>query len=202
MSSARLLLFSMRNWWHSISGMQQLLWSLALVSTFLSLLFLILYFTGLGQDEEAAKAEQTRPTRWTLLGITAGSWSGVLSGWITGSGLEQLLIAIGVGITAVGVRWWMWRKERINRAQFQLELTLAKTGRVLKSIPPHQAGFGTVRLNLRSAPTELNAVTLGSQIQPGQRIRVVEVMDGELIRVEPVSPEKKSDDFLVHGRGE
>lgn len=172
-----------------MSGMQQLLWSLALVSSFLSILFLMLYFSDLGKDTDQGKADQTRGTRWTLLGFTSGSWAGVFSSWFTPEPGLQFLIATVLGILVVLIRWAFYRLDQKRKAQFQLEEAVAHTGKVLKNIPPHRAGTGTIRLHMRSAPFELDAMTMGEQIRPGQYIRVVEIVEGRIVRVEPLPPD-------------
>ncbi len=172
-----------------MSGMQQLLWSLALVSSFLSLLFLILYFSDLGKDTDQDKADQTRVTRWTLLGFTVGSWAGVLSSWVSSDPGLQFLTAISLGVLAVLTRWAFYRLDLSKKSRFRLEEAVTHTGRVLKNIPPNRGGTGKVRLYMRSAPFELDAMTMGEQIRPGQYIRVVEVVEGRIVRVEPLPPE-------------
>ena len=54
------------------------------------------------------------------------------------------------------------------------------------SIPPHRNGFGKVHLNVRGVPNELEAITAGQAIQPGMAVRVIDIIEDEVLVVEPV----------------
>ena len=177
-------------WWTSIGWAKQVLGSLAIVASFLLLLWLILHWFGLDHEEETNDKKHIPiiDTKAILLFFMFFGWSAFLI--VKNNVLfPSLLYAILIGILfAAGSKYsnlvflWRTRKRAINLQQIR-----ESTGEVLVSIPPHRNGFGKVHLNMRGAPNELEAMTAGQAIQPGMSVRVIDVIDNEVLVVEPVN---------------
>ena len=64
--------------------------------------------------------------------------------------------------------------------------SLGKTCDVYLRIPGQQGGQGKVQISLHGSIHELPALTSGPMLASGTRVRVVEVLGGGVLRVEPV----------------
>lgn len=178
-------------WWTSIGWAKQIFWSLAVVASFLLFLWLILHFfwQEFGQEEETPEKKRTPlvDAKSILLFFVFFCWSafliiknnnlfpGILYAVLLGGGLVGIFRLVSVLFS-----------RRLRRRYLDIQKVKESTGEVLVSIPPHRNGFGKVHLNLRGAPNELEAMTAGQAIQPGMSVRVIDVIENEVLVVEPV----------------
>jgi len=68
-----------------------------------------------------------------------------------------------------------------------MENALLNTGEVYLTIPEEESGQGKIHITVNNSFREINAVTKNSLPLPtGSRIRVIEIIDDNLLLVEPI----------------
>lgn len=67
---------------------------------------------------------------------------------------------------------------------FSIGTTLQKTGQVYITIPATKNGKGKIQISVNGAVHELDAITNGDILTSGEMIRVVQVIDNNLLLVE------------------
>lgn len=169
---------------------EQSLWLLAITS---SLLFLILVVLSLIQPDPETEANARSPRLFTPRNILAFlaffAWgslcvdahSGSLP-LILGSGLLAGLIAAATSKVATLLLLQFALRSPVVAA----DRLVGATGQVLAEVPPHRNGFGKVHLNTEGAPYQLEAMTAGTALPIGAPVRVVEVIEGQVLVVEPL----------------
>jgi membrane protein implicated in regulation of membrane protease activity len=186
--------YSMTSWWTSLPWEKQAFWSLAIVS---SILLGILFLSSLLDEEEEERTNPFRPaffrwldSRFVLVFFTAMGWSGLIMTQNDLSLTASIIWSAVFGLLiAVLVRWLDISGRRLRGKRLPEVGSILSTGEVLKSIPPHRNGFGKVQINDRRAHYTIDAITAGREIPRGTSVRVVDIIDGEVILVERIDPQ-------------
>jgi membrane protein implicated in regulation of membrane protease activity len=185
------LLFS--EWWKTLGFIKQTCWLAAVV---FSLLLFILLIMGLFEEEsESSTASQKRSypvfsSRSFLTFFSIFSWTVLMGLYVSLSYFISILLAV---ITASFGVWGVLRLTReanpraINRSENYRE----GIGRVLNPIPSHRNGFGKVKLDYDGKGRSIEAMTAGTELKPGERVRVVEIIEGRILVVEPFRKNKQ-----------
>lgn len=184
----------MTSWWTSLPWEKQAFWSLAIVS---SILLGILFLSSLLDEDEEERTKMARPglfqwldSRFVLVFFTAMGWSGLVfmqNDFSLQTGVFWSTL-FGAGIAFL-VRWLDISGRRLRRKKVPEVGSILSIGEVLQPIPPHRNGFGKVQINDRRAHYTIDAITAGREIPRGTSVRVVEVIDGEVILVERIEPQ-------------
>lgn len=182
------------DWWEQLSLLQQSLWLVAVSS---SLLLVILIVLSLLQPESEAEtnarfAKVLNP-RTILAFLTFFGWIGLLASYYIKSPLLVLLLGSAAGliaaVTAKAITLMLLRlAPRSNK--INTERIVKTTGRVLHTVPSHRNGFGKVHLDMRGLPYELEAMTAGTELKAGDAVRVVGVLEDRVLLVEPIEEDK------------
>ncbi|MCB0629743.1 MAG: hypothetical protein R2824_28965 [Saprospiraceae bacterium] len=186
--------YSMTSWWTSLPWEKQAFWSLAIVS---SILLGILFLSSLLDEEEEERAAYSRPgffqwldSRFVLVFFTAMGWCGLIMVQNDLSLVSSMIWSAAFALViALLVRWLDISGRRLRRKKIPEVGSILSTGEVLKSIPPHRNGFGKVQIHDRRAHYTIDAITAGREIPRGTSVRVVDVIDGEVILVERIDPQ-------------
>ncbi len=170
--------------------LQQLLRALAVVSTLLGLIWLLLTLFN-----EEAETMPLKAPRWrlgpfsVLLFFIVFSWLGLLVSYWRHEPEYILVAGFGGGVLGAGLRFMILRNQRSSWAR----RVCSSTGQVLESIPPHRHGAGKVHIELSRMPIELDAVTTAGAVLPeGAPVRVVGVIDDHTLLVEPLDKPRTS----------
>ncbi|GJM34916.1 MAG: hypothetical protein DHS20C18_39170 [Saprospiraceae bacterium] len=184
-------------WWTELGTLRQTYWSLAIVA---SLLLLILIATSIlgwfyDADNETQKKERDVVwinARWTLTFFAVFGWAGLLCSYGQLSIQWCLFLSTLAGVIAAlisrRVASFLIYYPRFN-AGFEATDLRETIGEVLQPIPPHRNGFGKVHLDKRGTPYEIEAITAGQELPSGVPIRVIDVIDGRVLLVEPIRKE-------------
>ncbi len=180
-----------------MSGVRQSLWSLAIVATLLLLILVIASVMGRLYDTDSEKEQKEKEAvwinaRWVLTFFAVFAWVGLLFSYTSISLKWGLFISTIAGILAAlfsrRVASLLLNHPRLT-AGFEANDLRESLGEVLQSIPPHRNGFGKVHLDKRGTPFEIEAITAGQELPSGVPIRVIDVIDGRVLLVEPISDE-------------
>lgn len=119
-----------------------------------------------------------------LLGF---GWTGV-SLWNT---IENRILlaaaAVLVGCSFVALFLWLFRQmmKLQSNGAFDINDSVGKVCDVYLRIPAEAQGLGKVQISLGGSVQELDARTTGAQIPSGAKVRVLRVIDKNVLEVEP-----------------
>lgn len=183
--------FRLTEWWDSLANIEQVFWSLALVSSLLLMILFVLSWFGVEIEESEKSNEKKKPgleSKNVLLFFTYFSWAGVLLTILNVHLVSALIYATTFALFAIFVPTLIRKFTHTDRRPTLVKKTdvLSYTGRVLKTIPPHQNGYGKVTLVNQNGPFELDAVTTGGPLDIGVPVRVVDVKENRVLIVEPI----------------
>lgn len=186
-------------WWTALAGIEKVFWGISIVFSVLFFIQFILSLLGLDFDTETdvdGGMESGLDADFTILSVrsfiaffTFFGWAGVSV--LNGGG--SAIFAIGAGIVAgmsamVVVGYVMYAISKLtDDGQVSDPFDAIDTvGTVYLRIPANSQGQGKITLNLNGSLREWNAVTLEKEILPtGSSIRVIEVLDDNILVVEP-----------------
>ncbi len=193
------LLF-LEDWWGLLSSTEKVFWGISLVFSVLFLIQFVVSLIGLNyvadpNDEVHVEmnGEYHLEPGFTILSVrsiiaffTFFGWTGLLFlksgkgvwtaiGFASLAGLAAMFIA--------GYIIYMFAK-LTAQGSASLSRALYSTGKVYLSIPANKNGQGKVRIKIKGALKEVNAVTNGDTLPTGSTIKVVEILNDNLILVE------------------
>jgi hypothetical protein len=175
----------------------QVFWSLALVSTVVFLIQMVMTFIGLDSDTEMGSGFDDVEMEGVagffsfrnfvnfLLGY---GWGGVLLQSVIPSMVLLEVAAVGVGLCFVLVFVILLRQvmKLSTDKTFQLEEAVGQIADTYLRIPSTKQGVGKVMVSVRGSLHEIEAMTGGEEIATGTKVRVVKVIGPELLEVERV----------------
>jgi len=178
-------------WWQALSAAKQACWIVATVSSLLLSIFLVL---NLFEKEQEHSSSSPPITPRAILSFTAiFSWIMLLSLYLRFSFTVSIGFATTAGLLAVLITRKLsnWINRLGSRpALLEEEQFLYSTGKVVATIPSHHNGFGKVRIWIEDHHYEMEAMTAGVVLQPGDLIRVVAVVEDQTLIVEPLTESK------------
>lgn len=195
------MILTITSWWYGLSSTEQIFWGIAIVFSFL---FLIQFGLSMLGAEVEADADVDLDTShgsfsldpsFTLLSVrsiiaffTFFGWMGVLA---LSRGLGPtpvILIAGGAGLAAMfTVAYLMYFFSRLaEEGNADLSDLIYKNATVYLTIPERRRGKGKVHVILRNSLREMDAVTEGERLDTGQSVKIVEIIEDNVLVVEPV----------------
>lgn len=183
------------DWWGELNSLHKLFWGISIVS---SVFFIILFVIGLlgfdtDSDFDVSDVGGGFPVfsaKAIVAFFTFFGWTGVLL-------LEQdkdLFPLIGFsflsGLLAMLLVAYLLKAfnqmTEIGNAD-PMELTFQR-GNVYLTVPSERNGKGKIHIILRGTLREINAVTDGPSLPFGCEVRVIEVLENDLLLVEAAEP--------------
>ena len=192
--------------WKAQSWVEQAFWLVAMVSTLL--LGILLVMSLFAPDRDADEEPEDTPSsffnaRVVLNFFTAFGWVALI---LYHQGIPTkllLLFSSAAGLIAAALAkaiTFLLLRLAPRRSHHNGERLLLRTGKVLEPIPPHRNGFGKVHLEMRGTPYELEAITAGKELEPGAAIRVIGIIDERILLVEPVEDKGYPHEHQFGGR--
>ncbi len=189
---------NLNQWWEALSSAHQVFWFIAVIFSVLFFIQFILLLIGL--DSDSSSFDHTGDTglfehefsalsvRSIIAFFTFFGWTGVLAlsnnlnVWLT------VLIASVSGLAAMFVVAYMIYKfaQLEQSGTLNLYNALDKPGEVYLTIPAHEKGVGKVHLLVDGRIREIDAVTQGDILKTGTPIKVIDIIDGNVLKVESV----------------
>ena len=193
------------SWYGSLDTSMQVFWGCAIVASVIFLIQMVLTMIGLdGHDVDVdfdvsdfgdvdadtmdAGGGLSLFSIRNLINFFIGfGWGGVCLSTAITNGFLLFLCAAVVGALFV----WMFflikkqTKKLESNGAFNIKRCEGKTANVYLRIPGGNVGKGKVQISVNGAFHEVDAYTLESEpIASGARVRIVEVTDGQSVRVE------------------
>lgn len=186
-------------WWAALDGSEKVFWGIALVFSVLFVIQFVLSLIGidLATDSEGADAPEgfhldADFTLFSVRGIIAFftffGWTGVFVLTRDGSFLTALIISFLAGLAAMLlVAWLFWVFARLTQSgNPDVYQSLFTTAEVYIPIPGFRKGTGRILIELGGAVRELDAMTEGDPIETGTKVKVVEILEKNILVVYPL----------------
>lgn len=202
-----MILLNLGDWWVALSGPLQAFWGISIVFSILFLIQFVFSLIGLDADADMdgdldmSGDIDTDPgfgmdadfaifsVRSIIAFFTFFGWTGVL---VLNAG-GDVLTALGfsflsgtVAMLLVGYLIYLF-SQLSEDGNINMENALLNTGEVYLTIPGEESGQGKIHITINNSFREVNAVTKNfTPLPTGSKIRVIEVIDDNLLLVEPI----------------
>lgn len=199
-----MLLLVFGDWWSSLNGTEQMFWGISIIFSVLFVIQFVLSLIGLDFDSETdfevgshadVDADYSLDPSFTLFSVrsiiaffTFFGWTGVLA-LNAGVGTTMAVVfASASGFAAMAlVGYMMYLFSKLGESgNVDLNEALFQTGEVYLTIPAGKRNQGKIHINIQGVMKEMDAITEGKTLATGSKIRVVEILDDNLLLVESV----------------
>lgn len=191
-------------WWEALSSAHQVFWFIAIIFSVLFFIQFILLLIGFDSDgggidhvDDAGSLDHefsALSVRSIIAFFTFFGWTGVLT---LNNGLNvwiSVLLSTCAGLAAMFiVAYMVYKFSQLEQSgTLNLYNALDQQGEVYLVIPGQGKGVGKIHLNVEGRVRELDAITQGDLLKTGAQIKVIEILDGNILKVEsvPSAPEK------------
>lgn len=195
-----MLILFFGSWWTGLDGIQQIFWGIAIVFSILFVIQFALSLIGLDFDTDVdtdtgqivAQSLGTDISIFTIRGIFAFfsffGWTGGLVLNNGGSPVKAVVYAGVSGTLAMALLGYvMYLFHKLGEVgNVDITKALDHQGEVFLPIPERQNGQGKIHVSLQGALKELDAVTKGSAIPTGTPVKIVKVLQDNILLVEPL----------------
>ena len=196
------MLLDISSWWAVLTALEKVYWVIAIPSTALLVVQLVLTIIGGDVDadidaEPDIDADLDGDTGFTvfsfksILGfLTIFAWAG-LACVDSGLGMFLTLVISGIAGTAMMfiVSYLMYYLTRMHESGTMImDNAIDKTGEVYLRIPAERQGVGKVQITIQGSLRELDALTDDeSEIPTGSLIQVLEIVNNQYLLVTKVN---------------
>ena len=182
-----------------MSASQQVFWFIAIIFSVLFLIQFIILLIGLDSDSSGLDHPgDIHPMEHEFSALSARSiiafftffgWTGVLAMHNNLGVWVAAILSTMTGLMAMFiVAYLMYKFAQLEQSgTLNLYNALDQEGEVYLTIPSQEQGRGKVHVTIDGRIRELDAVTEGDMLKTGTLIKVVEIMDDNVLKVEPIS---------------
>ena len=199
-----MVLLIMDDWWGSLSSAEQVFWGISIVFSVLFIIQFVVSLIGLDFDHDAdvdvhtdihADTDYSLDPDFALLSVrsiiaffTFFGWTGVLILGRGGGVWQAAGFASLAGFAAMFIVGYMvYQFSRLTQSgTAHVKDALYTNGEVYLTIPANRNGVGKVHIKIQGSLRELDAITEGETLQTGSSVKIIKVLDDNLLLVEPV----------------
>lgn len=187
------------NQYYALDTMQKVFWGAAVVATFVFLLQFLLTMLGMDHSDVDVDFDGTDTmdvgnsinlfSIKNLINFSMGfGWSGVCLRELIPNPILLTLASVVIGGLFVLMFVYIFVKTRRleKNGAFNINDCLNRTADVYLRIPSGGEGKGKVQISLNGSVHEFDAITDEDCIPSGTRVRIIEVLEGEILRVENI----------------
>jgi len=199
-----IMTITLLSWWSDLSNIQQIFWGISIVFSVLFVIQFVLSIIGIDFDADAeadigdVDGVDGLDADFALLSVrsiiaffTFFGWTGVVAlGGGVGS-MVAILMASSAGFLAmlvVAYIFYLFMKLQ-SSGTLNLDNAIGGVGQVYLPVPGDKNGIGKVQIKVQGSLRELDAISDGQEIPRGAPIRVIDVIDNQMLLVEPVVAE-------------
>lgn len=174
----------------------QIFWGCAVVASLIFLVQMVLTLIGMDSSDMDVDFDGANTmdlggglnlfTIKNFIGFLVGfGWAGVCFYNSITSSILLILVAVIVGLLFVGVFVVIYKqtKKLEHNGAFQIDEVKGTTVSVYLRIPAQGSGKGKVQVSQNGSVHELDALTDGEEIPSGAKVKVVEIVDNETVKV-------------------
>lgn len=184
-------------WFSGLETMQQVFWVCALVGSAVFVIQLLL--TLFGMDSSDIDVDFDAGDTMDLGGglslfsikslvnfFVGFGWAGICLHSLIGNAVLLVLAAAAVGLFFVWMFFFIYKQTKKLEANgaFRIEYCKGRVADVYLRIPEKKSGRGKVQISVNGSVHELDAVTEGEAITTGRKVRITDVVGGEMLVVE------------------
>ncbi len=198
------------DWYGALTPTLQVFWAIALITTLVFAIQMILTFIGIGDADtdvdmgmdmpdggdfsdgstlDMGGAMQLFTIRNFINFLLGVGWGGVCLASLIPNTLLLTIAAIAVGVVFVYAFLLIYRQlfRLESNGNYRLSDCVGRTVDVYLTIPAKRSGSGKVQVSFNGSVQELSALTDNtSNIPSGAKVHVLEVIDGTTVLVEKV----------------
>lgn len=179
------------DWWNTLNLVEQVLWSVAIVCSLLSIIQTVLSLTGFDLYEDKATSHTIGESSARFFSgsnlltfLTFSAWTTIIALNLKSTLFLALFSGVLGGIFMVGlISFLLYTEDKI----VDLQETINHTAQVFRSIPPCKNGQGSIQVEIRGTTIELAAMTEGNALPEGAVVKVIEVIDKDMLVVQPIT---------------
>lgn len=193
-------MFSFGEWWEALTTAEQVFWLMGGTGTAVLVLQTILSFVGADVDSDFDVDVDFDVDAEISLDFSMFSFKSLLAfftffGWMGVVGIGRgwslpitLLAGLGAGLVAMFlVAYMLFQFQKLESSgNMRIEEAFMAEGEVYLAIPAAAGGQGQVTLELSGNIRELSAVTKGDNIPTGAKVRVIDILEDNVLVVEPL----------------
>lgn len=174
----------------------QIFWGCAVVASLIFLVQMVLTLIGMDSSDMDVDFDGANTmdlggglnlfTIKNFIGFLVGfGWAGVCFYNSITSSILLILVAVIVGLLFVGIFVVIYKqtKKLEHNGAFQIDEVKGTTVSVYLRIPAQGSGKGKVQVSQNGSVHELDALTDGEEIPSGTKVKVVEIVDNETVKV-------------------
>lgn len=183
----------MEIWWNSLDLFLKIMWGIALVTSIIFIIQMIMTFVGMdadgdiGSDGNEGGAPFQLFTFRNLINFFLGfSWTGIAFYPSIESKVWLALLATFAGLLLVALVLLLFYalSRAVQSGNIDIRHATGLTAIVYFPIAAGRAHAGKVQVNIRQAIREYDAMTDGAEIATGRLVRILEVIEGNILLVE------------------
>jgi membrane protein implicated in regulation of membrane protease activity len=185
-------------WWDQMNMARQVFYGIGLVAAFMALVLAVLGFLGMEHHDaiDATSADldhggggifSVKPLTGFFLGFGWAGGMALEAGWPLMGALAAAVLA-GAAIMALIVVMFRTIVAMRSDGTVRIEDAVGAVGTVYVSLPPSKAAGGQVTVNFKGRQETFAALNATAQPVPsGEKIKVVAIIDGRTVLVEPLA---------------
>lgn len=175
----------------------QIFWGCAIVASLIFIVQMVLTLIGMDSSDVDVDFDGANTmdlggglnlfTIKNFIGFLVGfGWAGVCFYDAIPNVILLLLVAFVVGCLFVGIFVVIYKqtKKLEHNGAFKIDDVMGTTVSVYLRIPANGTGKGKVQVSQNGSVHELDAFTDGEEIPSGAKVKIVEVIDNETVKVE------------------
>ena len=191
-------------WYNALASGQQVYWAIALITSLLFLIQMVLTFIGIGDADtdmdfggdadisdgstlDMGGAMQLFTIRNFINFLLGLGWGGVCLYSVIPNTIVLTIVAILVGVLFVYIFLIIYRQLRKleRNGAYRISDCIGHTVDVYLTVPANRSGMGKVQISFSGSVQELAALTdSDTPLCSGSKVRVTEVIDGTTVLVE------------------
>lgn len=196
------LLFSLDEWWQLLNPAQHVFWVIALTFSAFFVIMFGLSLLGLHTDSDASvdadhgsshdfsldKDFSAFSIRSIIAFFTFFGWTGVyLLSQGRGIAFTTALSALAGGVAMFVVAYMIYKFAQMEKSgTVDVLNALESMGEVYLSIPQNLEGTGKIHIVVDGSLHEYDAETKGHALETGSQVKVIEILDNDVLLVEPI----------------
>ncbi|EOD01860.1 hypothetical protein [Caldisalinibacter kiritimatiensis] len=186
----------MEGWFSTISAFEKIFWYFVIPFTVIFIIQTVITFTGIGGDVDLDDGmldgiDASLPIftlRNFIIFFTVFGWTGIASINAGFSKLATIIVSVLLGMIVMFIvsSIFIFMSKLAESGNLDLEAAVNCVGEVYLTIPEKRTGVGKVQMQFQGGVREIDAVTDGETIQTGDKIRVIKVIQNQMVLVEKI----------------
>lgn len=192
----------MIGFWDTLQLFEKIFWFLAVPSTILLIIQLVMTLTGFDFDSHSADLngdlsighggdnfmDSFHPftVKNFIIFFSVFGWTGIV---MINSGFSNILtiifaVILGIISMLVVTAIFFYTSKLAENGSFEIKSTLNQVAEAYLPIPANAKGKGKIHVNTPHGLKELNAITKNELIKTGEQVKIIEIINNDTILVE------------------